>query len=138
MPSCLKDYNLHVAIDSGNAVRLGGTDTLNTAAGLTQAFSFHPANSPFVMTHVLTTYAKITSTENCTLTTTYDNRVPSVNGYHVGAVSVSAGADCKAGSCINVEFMQASHNTNGVCRIQYHDACAPNPLPAWYSSALSV
>ena len=136
MPDCLSSYNVHVAIDSDNNVRIGGTDTLNTQAALSKTFGFHPASSPFSMTHVLTTYAKITSsTPNCTLTTTYDDKIPPMNGYHVGAVSVSAGADCAAGSCINLEFLQTSHNPNGVCRIEYNARCASNPLPAWYTAS---
>jgi len=116
---------VHVAIDSGHTVRVGGTDTLNTNVALTQPFFFHPTTSPFHVTSVLTTYSKINATEGCTIDVVYDTKIPAVSGFHTGAITITAHPDCGAeGACINIEFLSGAYNPSGQCRFRFSDQCA--------------
>jgi hypothetical protein len=112
-----------VAIESGNRVRIGGTDTLNTNAALTQTFGFHPANSPFHLTNVLTTYTRVVPTAGCTTSVTYDYKVPPQQGYYTGTTEIVAQPDCGPGSCVNLEFLDSAFNPAGTQRICYDPLC---------------
>jgi hypothetical protein len=114
-------------------VRIGGTETLNTNVALTQTFGFHPSNSPFHVTSVLTTYTRIVPTENCTATMTYDTKVPPQRGYYTGTTQIAADADCGEGACFDIEFLDANFNPAGAQRICHDPLCethSPPPPPA--------
>lgn len=122
---------MHVAIESGHRVRIGGTDTLNTDLALSQTFGFHPSNSPFHLTNVLTTYTRVVPTENCTATMTYDYKVPAQRTYYTGTTQIAAEADCGPGACFNLEFLDSAFNPAGHQRICYDPLCetAAPPTP---------
>jgi hypothetical protein len=126
---CVQDFDVHVAIERGFAVRVGGTETLNTDTALTSTYGFHPTTSPFHITNVLTTYTRISATTNCTLTTTYDEKVPSRNGYHTGAIQVTAANDCEPGDCISMHFLDSRFDERGMRRFCYAPECAGPVAP---------
>ena len=121
---CVNTFDVHIALDAGNAVRVGGTDTLNTAAAPSQIFYFHPTSSPFHVTNVLTTYSRVTTSAGCTVDVNYDTKIPPMSGFHTGAITITAHSDCGAGSCINFEFLSGAYNAAGVCRFMFSDQCA--------------
>ena len=126
--ACVNAFDVHVAIDSGDTVRVGGTDTLNTNVALTQPHYFHPTTSPFHVTSVLTTYSKITSSEGCTIDVVYDVKIPAVSDFHTGAITITAHPDCGAeGACINIEFLSGAYNSAGECRFMFSAQCALAP-----------
>ena len=126
---CVQDFDVHVAIERGFAVRVGGTETLNTDTALTSTYGFHPTTSPFHITNVLTTYTRISATTNCTLTTTYDEKVPSRNGYYTGAIQVTAANDCEPGDCISMHFLDSRFDERGMRRFCYAPECAGPVAP---------
>lgn len=115
---------MHTAIDAGSSVRIGGTETLNTAAAPSSIFYFHPTNSPFSVTNVLTTYTKVSASSGCTIDVAYDTKIEPRYGYHTGAISITAHSDCGADACINFEFLDPKYNAAGACRIKFSDQCA--------------
>ena len=121
--NCLSDFDVHVAIDAGNKVRIGGTDSLNLPVAHSQTYNFHPENSPFQATSVLTTYSKVTASPGCTIDVVYDNKISPQSGFHTGVASITAHSDCGAGSCLNFEFLDASYNEAGKCRVKFSDRC---------------
>jgi hypothetical protein len=110
-------------VDTGNRVRIGGTDTLNTAAGITQTFGYHPSRSPFSITNVLTTYTRIEATAGCTINVQYDTKFAPVNGHYTGAITIAAENDCGPGSCFDLIFDDSSFNAAGSQRICYDPLC---------------
>ena len=120
---------MHVAIESGHRVRIGATPTLNTDLALTQTFGFHPSNSPFHVTNVLTTYTRIVPTENCTATMTYDTKIPPQYGYFTGATQIAAESDCGPHACFNLEFADNALNPAGSQRICYDVLCETHMPP---------
>jgi len=122
--ACVNAFDVHVAIDAGNAVRVGGTDTLNTAVALTQPHFFHPTTSPFHTTSVLTTYSKITASPGCTVDVVYNTKIPAQFGFHTGLATITAHPDCAEGACINIEFLDPLYNAAGACRFMFSDQCA--------------
>jgi len=117
-------FDVHAAIDAGSSVRIGGTETLNTAVAPGATYYFHPTNSPFHVTNVLTTYSRVTSSPGCTIDVAYDTKIPPRFGYHTGAIAITAQSDCGADACINFEYLDPKYNPSGVCRIKFSDQCA--------------
>jgi hypothetical protein len=110
-------------MDTGSRVRVGPTDTLNTASAPTDVFGFHPT-SPFHATSVLTTFSKITGSDGCEPTVVYDDRVPPHGDFHVGVATVTPGAGCVAGSCLHLEFEHQLLDLAGQCRFRFNENCA--------------
>lgn len=121
---CVNTFDVHVALDADNSVRVGGTDTLNTAVAPSQDFYFHPTTSPFHMTDVLTTYSKVTSSNGCVLDVGYDVKIRPRFGFHTGAITIMAHSGCSAGDCINFEFLESRYDAAGKCRIRFSEECA--------------
>jgi hypothetical protein len=117
-------FDVHAAIDAGSSVRIGGTETLNTATAPGAVFYFHPTNSPFHVTNVLTTYSRVTSSPGCTVDVAYDTKIPPRFGFHTGAITITAHPDCGANACINFEYLDSKYNAAGNCRIRFSDQCA--------------
>ena len=123
---CLSDLDVHIAYESDDTtIRVGPTETLNLNRAKTDNFNFHPANSPFTTTTVLTTYSKFTtSTPGCTVTAVYDDKIPPRGGFHTGAASLTMSAGCGEGTCVDIEFLDPAYNAAGKCRFRYHSECA--------------
>lgn len=113
-----------MGIDAGDSVRIGGTDTLNTPVAKKSVFYFHPDESPFHVTNVLTTYSKVVASAGCTVDVVYDDKIPSRYGYYTGSMAIHAHADCGPDSCINFEYLDSKYNAAGVCRVQFSDKCS--------------
>ena len=103
-------------------MRVGSTDNLNLPIAHTQTYTFHPSNSPFDTTSVLTTYSKVVAT--CPVTVVYDDKIPPINGFHTGHTTIIADPSCGQGDCISFQFLEGAHDPSGVCRIVYSDVCA--------------
>lgn len=114
---------MHVAIDSGNTIRIGNTDVLNTAAAPSSTYFFHPTSAPFPVTNVLTTYSRVTSSPGCTVDVVYDTKIPPRFGYHTGSMQITPHADCGVGACINFEYIDPAFNAAGRCRIKFDAQC---------------
>ena len=123
-PDCVHDFDVHVAMDAHGVIRVGGTETLNTPVATSSTYHFHPTTSPFHVTNVLTTYGKVVSSPGCTVDVKYDTKIPPVNGFHTGAIEITAHPDCGEGACIGFEFLDASYNAAGVCRVKFSNECA--------------
>ena len=121
---CVNEFDVHVALDGGNSVRVGGTDTLNTPTAKEDVFYFHPDKSPFYVTNVLTTYSRVTASAGCTIDVTYDVKIAPRNGFYSGAISVTPQADCGPDSCLNFEFLDRQHDAAGACRVRFSDQCS--------------
>ena len=120
---CVRAFDVHVAIDSGNAVRVGGTNTLNTPVASDAVFYFHPDTSPFHVTNVLTTYSTVTASPGCTIDVAYDTKIPPRFGFHTGAAVVTPHADCGPGACLHFEYLDPAYNAAGVCRVRFSEQC---------------
>jgi hypothetical protein len=103
---------------------MGDTDTLNLPVAINQEFEFHPSESPFHMTNVLTTYGKVVASPGCTVDVIYDDKIQPKSGYHTGRVTVTAHNDCGPGSCISVVHMDSHYDAASECRIKYNDECS--------------
>jgi Flp pilus assembly protein TadG len=130
---CVNDFDVHVVVDPAvtpSSVRIGGTDTLNTQAGLSQGFYFHPTTSPFHVTVAHTAYVNVVSSNpiECNLDVSYDVKFDPVSDgvrtFRTGAMTITAPAGCVQGMCINFEFYEGIYDTNGNCRITFSDQCA--------------
>ena len=117
-------FDVHAAIDAGSSVRIGGTETLNTAVAPSSTYYFHPTSAPFPVTNVLTTYSRVTSSPGCTVDVVYDTKIPPRFGYHTGAMQITPPSDCGVDSCINFEYLDPAYNAAAVCRIKFNAQCA--------------
>lgn len=87
-------------------------------------FSFHPSNSPFHATSVHTTPTAIFANPPCSLTTSWDDRIPAQFGFHVGRATIYAGSDCGPGTCIGWKHLDSSYDEASKCRVAYDEVCA--------------
>jgi hypothetical protein len=137
---CVSDYDLHVARDRGGVVRMGPTSTLNTDSAPTDTWNFHPDRSPFSATSVHTTPTKIFATPACSISTIWDDRIPPVNGFHVGRATIHTGPDCGPGTCIGWKHLDSSYDAASECRVHYSDTCAlaSSPPPPVVQGAIAA
>ena len=119
-------FDVHVAIDVGDTVRIGGTDSLNLDVAHDQVYTFHPNESPFHATSVLTTYSRVTAT--CHPTVEYDDKLPPImtskGTFHTGVATITMDPSCGPNDCISFEFEDEDRNVAGKCRIVYDATCA--------------